>query len=1035
MRHQIRWTQEKIAARLRALSSFVYRKRSQISPFSMLELENTGVPDLEDIPEGPEHWKALPPHTYWGKPRMNFVLRSTFSVPETWRADLPLALHLPLGEAGDFSHPEALVYLDGEAYAACDRHHHEVFLPDWVRDGPEHELLLHGWTGLGGSIQGDPTQQLKMGACEVVQIHPPTRELVALTRVALGLVRVLTDDNPVRHHLLTALNQAYQILDLNLPPGEAFYQGVSQALQVLRAGVQKAGEPLEVDITAAGHAHIDVAWLWTLAQTRQKVRRTFHNMIRFLEQYPDFHFTQSQPQLYEYLRKDAPDLFQKIQNWVKKGRWEPIGGMWVEADCNITGGESLVRQFLLGRRFFEEHFGAEAESPVLWLPDVFGYAWNLPQLIKEAGLEYFFTIKIGWNQYNRLPHDSFWWQGLDGTRVLTHFSTTKNPADPHAATYNSDASPEQVLGTWLNFQDKDYGPPGQVPPLLMSYGWGDGGGGATPQMIENLREMEDFPGSPRVRMGKVIDFFRDLEGTAEGLPVWNGELYLEYHRGTYTTQAKTKRANRNMEFALHDAEFVASWASVLDASYSYPHQALDQAWKLLCLNQFHDILPGSSIGEVYQEAAAQYETIQDICHTIREEALGTIAAVLETDFLLVNPTSFERCEPIALGEKVALSSGPLPAYGLKTGLERVQPEVLNCSPRVLENQYLRVELNPAGDITRIYDKRVDREVLAPGEMGNQFQAFEDRPLDWEAWDIDIFYDDRMWLPEPAHSVEVVREGPPEAQLEIRRRIRSSSIRQVITLRHDNPRIDFLTEIDWRERKTLLKVAFPVRVLSPKATYEIQWGNVERPTHRNTSWDWARFETAAQKWVDLSEGDYGVSLLNDCKYGHDIRDHTMRLTLLKGAEMPDPQADLGTHRFTYSLLPHPGSWGRETIKEAYALNDPLLVYQRDSTPTPPARDNRTGTFVSVDRPELVIETVKRAEDDRGIIVRFYETGRTRGPFQLQTGFPVREAWRTTILEEDQTPLPARGYQVQGTAKPFEIITVRLIPAEDHKSDGR
>ena len=348
---------------------------------------------------------------------------------------------------------------------------------------------------------------------------------------------------PARHHLYSALDEAVLALDLLFPIGDGFFGSVLDAYKILQRGVEAAGPPLNVDITAVGHAHIDVAWLWTLGQTRQKAGRSFHTVLRLMEQFPEFRFVQSQPQLYEYVRKDFPALFDAIKKRVAQDRWEPLGGMWVEADCNLTGGELLVRQFLLGRTFFREHFGDDAETPVLWLPDVFGYAWNLPQLIKEAGLEYFFTIKIGWSQYNRLPYDAFWWQGIDGTRVLTHFSTTKDPNSAHTATYNADASPGQTLGTWLNFQGKDHWSPGTNPTLLMSYGWGDGGGGPTREMIENIRVMADFPATPRIQPGSVHAFFQKLEReVGEHLPVWNGELYLEYHRGTYTTHAEIKRA-------------------------------------------------------------------------------------------------------------------------------------------------------------------------------------------------------------------------------------------------------------------------------------------------------------------------------------------------------------------------------------------------------------------------------------------------------------------------------------------------------------
>jgi alpha-mannosidase len=1025
MRHKIRWTSKKIAQRLSLVEEYVYRQRRPIEAFRFKKLESPlAVPPIEvDVDDG--DWVEIQPGEYWGLPRTDFVLRSCFTVPTQW-VDRPTALYMPIGIMGDFSHPEALAYIDGEPYASVDRHHQEIILPEIWCDGKPHTLTLHGWTGIGGSTVGDPVKKIRMEVCEVVQIDQPVRDFAALARVALGIADQLDEKDPAHHHLLSALDEAFKAVDLRVPIADLFYESIPAAHKTLQSGVERSGHALNVDITAVGHAHIDVAWLWTLGQTRRKAERSFHNVIRLMERFPSFHFTQSQPQLYEFIREDQPRLFAEIQKRVIEKQWEPIGGMWVEADCNISGGESLARQFLLGRSYFREHFCEGAESSVLWLPDVFGYAWNLPQLIREAGLEYFFTIKIGWSQYNRFPYDSFWWQGLDGTQVLTHFSTTKKMESMFAATYNSDATPEQTLGTWANFQQKDYGAPGTTPPLLMSYGWGDGGGGPTREMVENISLMGNFPSTPRIHTGRVDDFFRKLDDeVGEALPLWNGELYLEYHRGTYTTQARNKRANRKSEFLLHDAEFLAAYASQLDADYVYPQEGFTKAWRLICLNQFHDIIPGSSIKAVYEESLAQYAQVEGLVSGLRDEALDVIAEALGIDCLLINPTSFERDEVVIVDGELA-QSGPLAPYSVSVvdaGSTRKTTGMLVCDLQLLENDFLRIELNEAGDITRIFDKIAGREVLPEGAIANQMQAFEDIPISWDAWDIDIFYDDKLWLAEPATAVRVIETGPLRAVLEIKRRILNSEYVQRIVLRHNSPRLDFETTIQWQERKTLLKTAFPVNVLSPTATYEIQFGNVERPTHHNTSWDWARFETAAQKWVDLSEGDYGVSLLNDCKYGHDIYRSTMRLTLLRGTTAPDPDADLGEHHFIYSLLPHTGKWNETTIGEAYALNDPVIVHQVEGEGTKTATP---GSFVAVDLPNVIIETVKKAEDGHGYIIRLYESQRMRGKCTLTAGFPLAGAWRANIMEEDQEELEINGKVVSFAIRPYQILTLRLVP---------
>ncbi|MFN8487389.1 MAG: alpha-mannosidase [Caldilineaceae bacterium] len=1052
--HKTRWTAQKIAQRLLLVEAQVYHRQAALAPFQF-----TPLPDPQTQPPlgaagDTVPWETLPLNGYWGAQDMNFLLRNSFLIPVEWPTDQPVALYLPLGEAGDFSHPEALVYIDGVPYAACDRHHQEIRLAAQWRDGHVHQLELHGWTGLMGFPPGAGTRLL-MRPCAVVQIDQPTRDFAILARVALGIANTLGENDPAKGRLLNALDAAFQVLDLREPVGPAFYASVPAAYELLNAGIEQAGPPLDVNVVATGHAHIDVAWLWTLAQTRRKAGRTFHTVLRLMEQFPHYHFTQSQPQLYDYVRQDYPALFEAIKQRVQEGRWEPIGGMWVEADCNLTSSEALARQFLLGRTFFRNHFGANVESPVLWLPDVFGYAWNLPQLIKEAGLDYFFTIKIGWSQYNRLPYDSFWWQGLDGTKVLTHFSTTPDLWNEFASTYNAEAAPSQAIGTWTNFQQKEL-----QHELLMAYGYGDGGGGPTREMLENIQVMGNFPATPHVRQDSVANFFRHLEQESGAhLPTWNGELYLELHRGTYTTQSRNKRANRKSEFLLHDAEFLAAWASYVDPNYTYPAETLRKAWELVCLNQFHDIIPGSSIQQVYVDSQQQYAEIQQLGEAARASALQILATQLAaTDnktLLLVNPTGFARRDLVFTPEKFGsqqqarqvdgvnitiqptadgawLYAGELPPYSitpltLTDDAAPVLQSTLLAQPDLLENEHLRVELNPAGNIVRIYDKVHEREVLPAHTFANQLQAFEDRPLFWDAWDVDIFYEDKMWTSDPATSITVVERGPLRATLEIRRRILHSDYVQRISLRHNSPQLDFDTTIDWRERHVLLKTAFPVNILSPTATYEIQWGNVERPTHRNTSWDWARFETCAQKWVDLSEGDYGVSLLNDCKYGHDIKDNVMRISLLRSPTMPDPEADQGEHHFAYSLLPHKGRWNEATIAAAYGLNDPVLVFRGQAETETQGKGMVGASFIRVDQANVVIETIKLAENGRDVIVRLYESQRCRGPVTLRTGFALADVWRTNLLEEDQIALSFTQHAVTFELRPYEIVTLRLAVA--------
>lgn len=1058
MLHDIRFSSQRFSKILELVDSKVYRSEISLPPFHYYEFGEPIGPFINALELDKIESIVVTANSAWGGADKNFILRTEFQIPDEWSDASALGLYLPIGIAGDFSHPEALLYIDGGSYAAVDRHHQEVLLQKDLSTQSTHELILHGWTG---SLSQGKVPSLWMGETFLVEIDEETRKFTSLARVTLGIAEKLDRNDPIRSHLLTSLNLAFSILDMREPLEGDFYASIPDALQKLQEAISQSGPPQGINIWAAGHAHIDIAWLWTLDQSRQKAGRTFHNVIQLMEKYSEFSFSQSQPQLYEFVHHDFPALFEGIKQKISEGQWEPLGGMWVEADCNIPGGESLVRQLMLGRNYFKQQFGEIADSPVLWLPDVFGFPWSLPQLIKEAGLDYFFSIKLGWSQYNRLPYDSFWWQGLDGTRVLTHFSTARGSGDTFVSTYNATATPDEVLTTWKNFQQKDSGLPGQTPPLLMVYGHGDGGGGPTREMVENLQLMENFPGTPRVRMGKVGDFFQELRNTVgERLPTWNDELYLEYHRGTYSTQAKNKRANRKSEILLHNLEFIASMTSLLDPVYKYPAEDLEKLWKIVCLNQFHDILPGTSIRDVYVESMEQYAEIKRLNQSLLDEALGALAAHYSGELLVINPTSFSRSdlvfiqyalpegtvfeyedgEPVGTqltGDGMLLNLGNISPYGianLKIGslkndsISKSNGNLgLIVKENLLENDFLKVEFNGDGEITSLYSKELDQELITSGSVGNQFQAFEDRPKTPDAWEIDIAYDEKMWLSEPVKSPTIVDRGPLRAAIEFEKTILNSTITQRISLAYNARQLVFDTEVDWRERFVLLKVAFPVQVLSPLATYEIQWGDIQRPTHHNTSWDWAKFEVPAQKWVDLSEGGYGVSMLNDCKYGHDIHENVIRLTLLRSPSYPDPTADRGHHKFTYSIFPHGSDWKSGTIQAAYELNYPHLT---DISPTRAVVDsllqNSGESFIRVNQPNVVLETIKQAENGNGIIIRLFESQRKRGEIEILTGFELSHAWRVNILEENLEEISVSNSTITYNISPYQILSFRLIP---------
>ncbi|MDQ3793432.1 MAG: alpha-mannosidase, partial [Actinomycetota bacterium] len=659
----------------------------------------------------------------------------------------------------------------------------------------------------------------------------------------------------------------------------------------------------------------------------------------------DFTFNQSSAQLYEWIERDAPELFARVKERVEEGRWEPIGGSWVEADCQIPSGESFVRQLLYGQRYFEERF--ERRSTVAWFPDTFGYSPGLPQLLRGAGLSGFFTYKLNWSETNDFPHDLFVWEGIDGSRVVVHFF------DNPGTDYNGDVSAHDLYGTWRNFKGRRH-----HQESLFSFGWGDGGGGPSEKMLENYDRLKSSPAMPRLRMARVDEFFASLP--ENGLPDWVGELYLELHRGTLTTQAKVKRLNREVEHRLLEAEAFATIATLGGAAY--PAERLERLWKTLLLNQFHDILPGTSISEVYEDAHCQLEETVSCAEQVRDEALHHLVRE--------EPAGAERTVTVANG---ALHPRPLSvlldrdvdgvtltdAEGETLPTQRVADGLLVHAPHLLvpglgwttlhvqgdspssvdagygvrveeagggasiENELLSVEVGADGSLHRVYDRKTEREVLEG--RGNHLWAYADKPPNWDAWDVDANYElEGEELP-GAQVVEVAEDGPLRASVCVERRWRGSRILQTYRLLAGLRRLEIETHVDWRERQVLLRALFPLNVRFHEATFETMYGAVKRPTHRNTSWDAARFEVSAHRYCDLSEPGYGVALLNDGKYGHSARGNVLGISLLRSPLYPDPLADEGEHRFTYSLLPHPGDWTEAGVtREAFALNSPLFA---------------------------------------------------------------------------------------------------------------
>lgn len=1000
-------------------------------------------------------WQRVEVGQIWGRQHSTSWLMTHLQVPEEMAGQsVVLQLHWDAKTRNDalLLTLEATLFLDGHPIGAIDWQHPTLLLPPQAGDGQGHTLALQVYT----------REPHPFGGLSLSTRNEVVWQLYHMMHTTLEALQTYDENDLVRHRLLERLNAAYTILDLREGwQSRRFVVSAHAALDYLRMHLTdgfSAGNPPE--IVLSGHAHLDLAWQWPYWRTRQKIAHTVANVLALMERYPFYHYSQSQPQALQWLKEDVPELFAQVKERVAEGRFEPVGAMWVEADCNLTSGESLIRQIIHGTRFLQQEFGFTPKH--VWLPDVFGYSAALPQIMRGCDLPVFMTTKISWNQFNRMPCDTFRWRGIDGSEVLTHFITAPDAGSASTYyTYNGPLRPADMPGTWANYRQQAVN-----DSLLYLCGWGDGGGGPTEDMLERMRTLADLPGNyPRVCMGRADEYFASLyERVWENpaLPDWVGELYLEYHRGTYTSQARTKQANRRAELFYREVELLNSWASL----YGMPsrQEQLNEGWRGILLNQFHDVLPGSSIHEVYDDATRIYGEARAIGERIRNEALTVLARHFGwsgQEVVLLNTLPWERTDPVQLperdlayisgnggqvvsdwdGNKLVLFDGArVPATGISTLPQLNATDVsgycdavrVEDGSIVLHNEFYELTLDTHGEISRLYDKRAGRDVLAFGQTGNQLIAYEDRPLNFDAWDIDIFYEEKPYPLGESVQMQIIEGGPVRASVEIVHHFMASRITQRISLWRNSPRIDFATEIDWHEHQTVLKAAFPVAINSTAATYEIQFGNVQRPTHRNTSWDLARFEVCAHRWVDLSESGYGVSLLNDSKYGHDIHDHVMRLTLLKSGISPDPEADQGLHRFTYSLLPHVGDWREaQTVRRAYELNAPLVgVTQRTGSvqettgERPQYTQSGPASFLRTDCPHIVVETVKPAEDGDGLIVRFYEAHNQRGGGTITFSAPLASAQECNLLEATLGEASYQDNELYFQVRPFEIKTFRV-----------
>lgn len=973
--------------------------------------------------DGSSGYKIFKKNGYWGAHDAWYRFRTRFTIPAEYEGRR-VRCRLITGSKTAWNplDPQFLLYINGNVIQGIDGNHDTFDLSLNAKVGETYVMEFEAYAGreiMGLRFQDYPVQFSLYAYCH----NEDTEKLYYDLKAAKMAAEMYNEKDYLRIQIENYLTNALNLLDCRVPCSKTYLASVRDASRYLQENFYDAFCGNETVIAdCIGHSHIDVAWKWRLEQTRRKAVRSFATELVLLEEYPEHRFTASQPQLYQYVKEDCPEVYEKIKEYVKVGRWEVEGAMWLEADCNLSSGESLIRQILHGKRFMQEEFGVD--SKVLWLPDVFGYSAALPQILKKTGIEAFVTSKIHWNDTNHFPYDTFLWKGIDGSEIFTQFITASEPNaklgdNNFYSTYNAILSPISITKGWEIYQQKDIN-----NEILVTFGHGDGGGGVNREMLEMGRRLQcGIPGVPRTRITTVQDTISRIIKNTEGkkLPKWSGELYLEFHRGTYTSMAANKRYNRKAELLLQCAESVCLIHKLL-LDGEYAKNELYESWNTVLLNQFHDIIPGSSIKEVYEDSHQQYKALFEENSVRVENAVRELAKkVSEEGIFVYNPSGIMQSGLVEAGG-TRMYVTDIPAYGWRVLKPESAYTRMQISTTCMENDFYRLELDDKGTFTSIYDKRACRQVLKEGERGNVLLAFDDHPHKYDNWELCCYYKEKVWEIDGVEDIQIIEESELSASLKITRSFLHSSIEQVITIYRNIPRIDFNVNIDWHENHIFVKTAFPVDVLSDKATYEIQYGAVERPTHTNTSWDEAKFEVCAHKWADYAENGYGVALINDCKYGYDIHDGVMRLSLLKCGTYPNAEADQGHHEFKYALMPHMGSWQEAGVaNEAYAFNCPLIATKAEG------RGNLKAdySFAMADQDNIFISVVKESCDGNDVIIRAYEAYGKRTKTKIKMGFPIQEVLETDMLENNEIDqLSVDSNSFEAVFKPFEIKTFRM-----------
>ncbi|MGW0148871.1 alpha-mannosidase [Streptomyces sp. NPDC003333] len=938
----------------------------------------------------------------WGAPWGTSWFRVTGTVPEAWAGrTVEALLDLGFDENMPGFQCEGLVYRpDGTPVKGLNPRNQWVRVAAPAEGGEEVTLHIEAAsnpvildyhpflpTKLGDKETAGSEPQYTLARMDLAVFDEEVWQLVADLEVLGELMAELPVESARRWDLLRAVERALDALDLQDVNGTA-----AAARARLTDVLAAPAVPSAHRVSAVGHAHIDSAWLWPLRETVRKVARTTSNMTALVEDEPDFVFAMSQAQQWAWVKEHRPEVWARVKKAVADGRFVPAGGMWVESDTNMPGSEAMARQFVHGKRFFLDEFGIENDEA--WLPDTFGFAAGLPQIIKAAGSKWLLTQKISWSQTNKFPHHTFWWEGIDGTRIFTHF--------PPVDTYNCSMKGAEIAHAARNFKDK-----GRARHSLAPTGWGDGGGGTTREMIAKAARLRDLEGSATVVWEPPDAFFRKAEAEYPDAPVWVGELYLELHRATLTSQAGTKQGNRRSEHLLREAELWAATAAVR-TGFPYPYEELDRIWKTVLLHQFHDILPGSSIAWVHREARATYARLAGELEAIIDAAQRALAGEGTTE-LVFNAAPHPRAG--------------VPAGGARTPVTEDRTALTPCPDGgfVLDNGLLRVEIDARGLVVSAYDVEADRETVAPGGAAGLLQLHPDFPNMWDAWDVDAFY---------RHTVtdltDVDEITAADGEVRIVRTFGDSRVTQRLSLAPGERRVLFDTEVDWHETEKFLKLAFPLDVHAERYASETQFGHFHRPTHTNTSWEAAKFEACNHRFVHVEEPGWGAAVVNDSTYGHDVTrtvrtdgdrgtTTTVRVSLLRAPRFPDPETDQGLHRFRHALVP--GAGIGDAVREGWRINLPerRLAGTREVAP-----------LVSVDRDAVVVTAVKLADDGSGdVVVRLHEAHGGRVRATLTAGFEVAGVTATDLLERPLPESPSyEGRRVALRLRPFELVTLRL-----------